>query len=67
MRKSEYMSNGGQGVLVTNTALRKEGERVRESEHQSMRLSIHEVLSKGERKSMRVQKREYGHEKRENG
>lgn len=58
MRKSEYLSNGGQGVLVTNTALRKEGERVQESEHQGMRLSSHEVLSKGERKGMRVQKRE---------
>lgn len=49
MRKSEYVRNGGQGILVTNRALRKEGERVQQSEHQGMRLSGHEVLSKGER------------------
>lgn len=34
---------------MTNRALRKEGERVQESEYQGMRLSGHEILSKGER------------------
>lgn len=57
MRKSEC-DNWWTGSPCDKHSSQERGRRVQESEHQGMRLSGHEVLSKGQRKGMRVQKRE---------